>query len=93
MPPGNDKRIEALRTKRAQIDAELTRLHAQSRAEERKADTRRKILIGAIILQEMEAQLEIDAWVRKLLQERLRKDRDRTLFGLLPLPSAPDDIH
>lgn len=90
MAAGNDKRIEALQTKKAQIEAELARLRARTRTESRKADTRRKILIGAVVLQEMEARPEIDAWIRKLLAERLPKDRDRALFGIAPVEPAAE---
>lgn len=83
--PANDKRIESLQAKKAQIEAELARLRARSRTENRKADTRRKILIGAVVMQEMEARPEIDGWIRKLLDQRLTKDRDRALFGLNPV--------
>ena len=80
--PANDKRIESLQAKKAQIEAELARLRARSRTENRKADTRRKILVGAIVMQEMEARADIDGWIRKLLDERLTKTRDRELFEL-----------
>lgn len=94
MSDGKSNRIETLRARRAQIDARLSQLEARSRAEKRKEDTRRKILLGAILMQEMEARPETDAWARKLLAERLAKPRDRALFNLSPLsePSAVDVI-
>lgn len=89
MAPVHTKRVEALRSKRAQIDAQLAQLAARERSESRKVDTRRKILIGAVVLQEMENRPEINAWIRRLLDERLVKDRDRALFGLHPV-TKPD---
>jgi hypothetical protein len=51
----------------------------------RKADTRRKILIGAVVMQEMEKRQEFYLWVEGLLKERLKHPRDRALFGLQDL--------
>lgn len=89
MAKGKEKRIENLRAKRDQLDAEITRLQARSRVDARKADTRRKVLLGALVMQEMAAKPdEIGVWTNKLLAERLVRDRDRELFGLPPLPKA-----
>ena len=82
MRPTNDQRIVALRSRRAQIDEELARLEAKAKKEERKNDTRRKILIGAVILQEMGDKPEFDALVHTLLKQRLTRPNDRALFGL-----------
>lgn len=87
MRPTNEQRIEALRQRRAQLDAELSRLEAKARTETRKQDTRRKILIGAVILQEMKDRPEFDEWVTGLLRDRLKKPHDRDLFQLGPAPA------
>lgn len=91
MKPRNSERVEALRARKAQIEAEISRLQATARSKSRKADTRKKILIGALILQEMERRQDFDAWVRKLLAEGLTKNRDRALFDLPPLPPASEE--
>lgn len=91
MAPVNDKRLEALRTRRAQIEAELSRLEAKLKADNRKADTRKKILVGAVVLGEAANRPEIDRWLRKLLEQRLTKDRDRALFGLGPMTTVPEE--
>lgn len=90
MPAPNDQKIERLQTRKAQIEAELAKLRARGRVADRKADTRRKILIGAVALQEMESRADFDAWMRRLLRERLTKARDRALFDLPPLEPAND---
>jgi len=88
MRPTNEQREKLLLQRRAQIDAQLALLKARDKEKERKADTRRKILIGAVVMQEMEKNPETDGWVRGLLKSRLVKDRDRDLFGLVALPKA-----
>ncbi len=78
-----DERLEDLKRRRAALDAEVNRLQAKKRAEDRKADTRRKILLGAVVMQEIDAQPDkIGVWAKSLLSERLTKPRDRALFGL-----------
>jgi protein subunit release factor B len=89
MRPSTLDRIENLRARRAQLDAELSRLEAKTRSENRKMDTRRKILIGAIIMQEMEDDPEVDAHVKGLLEKRLSKPRDRSLFNLPASAHSP----
>lgn len=90
MRPKNNERLELLRQRRAAIDAELGRLLAKERTEKRKEDTRRKILLGAVVMQEMENHPdEIGAWAMKLLAARLTKPRDRALFDLPPLGDDP----
>lgn len=82
MSPSHEARIENLRSRRAQIDAEILRLHARDKTQSRKDDTRRKILIGALIMSEMEGRQDFNDWVRSLLARKLNKPRDRALFGL-----------
>lgn len=81
----NDHQLERLQARKAQLEADIARRQARARVEERKADTRRKILIGAVVMQEMKSNPYTEAWMLDLLAERLTKARDRALFGLRPL--------
>ncbi len=82
----NEERLENLRKKKAALDAEVNRLQAKKRVADRKADTRRKILLGAVVMQEMVSNPgKIGVWANELLAERLTKPRDRALFDLPPL--------
>jgi hypothetical protein len=54
------------------------------RTEERKKDTRRKILLGAVVFEGMAVNEKIAAWANRVLARRLTKPRDRALFGLPP---------
>ena len=56
------------------------RRHDSLRA--RKDDTRRKILIGAIVLAKVEQGVLAEAQVRQWLDGALRRADDRALFGL-----------
>ena len=80
-----DERITGLEEKLKQLRTRQQRIEARKRAllsrRERAADTRRKILVGAIVLAKVE-QGELDAGVlRGWLDAALTRDDDRRLFG------------
>lgn len=81
-----DERISALEDKLKQLKARQQRIDNRRRAFEsrkaRKADTRRKILLGAIVLARIEQgrlqKADVNAW----LDEALTRADDRALFDL-----------
>ncbi len=79
-----DDQIKALEDRRRKIDSQIARLHAAGRAEARKRDTRRKILAGAVVLNQADENEAARARLWKLLDQALVKDRDRELFNLGP---------
>lgn len=80
------KRIELLETKLKQLKAREQLVEARRRRLEsqraRKADTRRKILVGAIVLAKVEQGVVSESELREWLDGALRREDDRTLFGL-----------
>lgn len=87
-----DDRLEAARVKLQQLQALKHKKEAREKAklnkEERAKDTRRKVLLGALVL----ARVARGDWTKDnlddLTQELTRAD-DRELFGLSPL-DAPN---
>ena len=84
--PKLDERIATLQQQLQQLKARQQRITARQRALEskrsRKADTRRKILVGAIVLAKLD-QGEIDkAQLHRWLDEELTRPDDRALFDL-----------
>lgn len=74
------KRLEDLLKKREQINAQIQKARARQNAQERKEDTRRKILLGALV-KEMMANGELDeAMILKRLDGFLTREIDRKLF-------------
>ena len=55
-------------------------------ARERKRDTRRKILVGAMMLKLADQHHETKEFMVKHLDDFLEHPRDRTLFDLSPKP-------
>ena len=86
--PNLDERINDLETKLKALKVRQQRIEARARAlnrsRERKADTRRKILIGATILARIDRHeldhADLEAW----LDAHLTRDDDRALFELPP---------
>lgn len=80
-----DERITGLEEKLKQLRTRQQRIEARKRAllsrRARAADTRRKILVGAIVLAKVDqGELEADL-LRGWLDQVLTRDDDRRLFG------------
>jgi hypothetical protein len=84
--PTLDERIDTLEAKLRVLKVRQTRREARRRARDkeqlRRDDTRRKILVGALLLARVEQgrfpRDELVAW----LDDALTRDEDRKLFGL-----------
>ena len=87
--PGIDDRIADLERRLKQAKAlkqqQLARERAAEKKRQRSEETRRKILVGAVIL----AKVEHGEWPKERLREwidqALTRADDRALFGLLPV--------
>ena len=77
----------------SQLDAQRQALKARLIKEERAKDTRRKILLGALVLERISAQQDSDKplleWLHGALPGYLTRPDDKALFTEL-LKSAPD---
>jgi hypothetical protein len=81
-----DERIATLQTRLQQLKAQQQRVAARQKSMEsrrsRKADTRRKILIGAIVFARIEQGRFSEAELRGWVDEALTRPDDRALFDL-----------
>ena len=73
------KRLRQLKSR--QQDQEKRRVYALTKGD-RLADTRRKILVGAMVLQDAERDTQIRENIQARLNTYLTRDDDRALFGL-----------
>ena len=82
-----EKKIEAHLEKLKQLKAQKQAIEARERTkkqeQERKDDTRRKILLGSYLIKKMNANEANKEKILAELNEYLTEDRDRLLFGLL----------
>ncbi len=90
--PKLDERITALETRLKELKNRQQRVSARQRALEvrrsRKSDTRRKILVGAIVLAKVEAGELDEKRFRQWLDAALTRAEDRALFDLAPAAST-----
>ena len=81
------KQEERLKQLKAQKQAVLAREKKKATDQQRKEDTRRKILLGSYLLKKMENESNKEKILGEL-NEYLTEDRDRLLFGLQPISNA-----
>ena len=86
--PKLDERISVMEQRLKQLKARQQRAEARKRTldskKKRQADTRRKILVGAIILAQVERGEFSERELNELLDRWLDRDDDRALFNLEP---------
>lgn len=61
------------------LDAQKKKLQAKLSKQKRAKDTRRKILLGSLLMAHMQNE-RITSWVKKELPEFLTRDHDKELF-------------
>ena len=77
-------RIRQLEEQRARINAEIQRVRSRESQEERKRETRRKILAGAMVLDRVKRKDLSEKLFKADMERFLDRDQDRALFGLPP---------
>jgi len=81
MAPSTTQRLFAVNEQLKKLHADKRRLLAKQTKATRKADARRKILIGACVLSDE----QLRAIVLPLLDDQLKRADERALFDLPPL--------
>ena len=74
--------LDKLLAKEKLLKAKIQAAKSKEKVKERKLDTRRKILIGAMVLDGMKNNEEYKTKIIQNLDKYLTKNRDRVLFGL-----------
>jgi hypothetical protein len=77
-----DTKLRRLMEKRNAVIARIKQEQNKLKAGERKTDTRRKILAGAVVLEWAKRDSEFSARLMAELKRFLARDVDRALFGL-----------
>ncbi len=75
-------KLEQLKQQHAQLAERIKKETQKEKERERKDDTRRKILIGAMILDGMRNNAEYEQKILKNLDQYLTQEKDRKLFKL-----------
>lgn len=79
-------RLEKLKKQQEQLKARIQSLEAGQKTRERKKDTQRKILLGALVLEKLKRGDPVAESLRAELDGYLTRDHERALFELAPLP-------
>ena len=80
------ERLKKLLQKKEQAEKEIRLEQARIKKKERNDDTRRKILTGALVIEEAKKQAGVQKFLDGLRNRDLIRADDRALFGLAPLP-------
>ena len=83
-------RLQKLQQQQEALKAKIRREEQKLKSAQRKADTRRKILIGALVLKAAETDPQLKTRLDQLLHSLKRND-ERALFNLPPLPETQTD--
>jgi large subunit ribosomal protein L7/L12 len=88
-----DAKLTALDDKIARLKARKQKLLNRRKAEERKRDSQRKIVIGGTLMKHAELNPEFHAEMWRILDAHVDRPYDRELLGLAPGPqdnAAPE---
>ena len=86
-----EQRLAELKLKQDQIKARIQKENAKLQGEERKKDTRRKIIAGALALEHASTDSDFADALNRLLFRYVERDQDRALFNLPPRETQTGD--
>lgn len=89
------ERLEKLKAQKAQIEARLAKLEAAEKAKERKLDTRRKVILGGLVVKSINEGTmppAVAAWLRGQWSAIAERDRSILESTWSALPAAGRDV-
>ena len=90
MPKTDEERLAELEARKAQIEARMKAIQARKRERTRKADTRRKIILGSLLLDDAAHDPRAHQYLLALLR-RVQRPADRRAFEGWQPPAPPPD--
>ncbi len=84
-------RLQKLEQQKEKIQKKIALAKNRISAQDRKDDTRRKILTGAVLIEAAENDTNLKGTIDTLLNAKLTRNNDRALFDLPPLPGKSDN--
>ena len=85
-------KLEKLTLKREQLNAQIQAIKSKEASQKRKEDTRRKVLIGGVVMKLLRTGEMPQDRITKMLDKHLEKDADRVLFDLPEKPKTEEKI-
>ncbi len=83
-------RLQRLEQKKKQVDAKLQQERSKEAQKTRKTQTRKKILIGSVIMNQVKQGKLSQDWLDRILDLGLTKNCDRRVFGLPEHPTEEE---
>ncbi len=77
---GSKERLETLKQRKAKLEQEISALKARETVQERKEDTRLKVLVGAAMLADTKLNPSTVELVEEILQRAITAERDRAFL-------------
>jgi hypothetical protein len=77
-----EEALQDLEKKEAQLKARISKQRAKVRSADRKRDTRRKIIAGALALEHADKDPKFGEALKRLLEQHVTRPQDRQLFDL-----------
>lgn len=90
MADAQSKKAKLL-AQREKLDAEIKAIEAKERSQKRKDDTRRKIILGGLVMKAAESEPNIMGWLKTLASGDAVSAKDRDLLGLWFEEHAPEE--
>ena len=75
-------KIDTLTQKRDELNEQIKKIKSRESIKRRKEDTKRKILIGGVVIKMMKEGEMPEDRLNQILDKHLEKDSDRALFDL-----------
>jgi len=85
-------KLDKLIQQQEKLKAAIAKEKKKTLNQKRKEDTRKKILIGAVIVSEMTKDPQLEERVNQLLSDSLVRDDDRRLFDLPILEDSTEQL-
>jgi hypothetical protein len=76
-----EEQIAAVKARKDKASARLTVLQGKAKKEERKRDTRRKIIVGGMVIAAMEKSPALAARIGELLDGQVTRPHDREVIA------------
>ena len=83
-------RLDALKKKKEQLNAQIQKLENLEKSRSRKRDTRRKILIGSYFIDKANQEGTLFDLYQQM-DQYIKRNADRELFQLMPLVEEPEE--
>lgn len=78
----DEELLAELEAKKSQLDARIQKKRAAVRTRQRKLDTRRKIIAGALALEHASIDQAFGTALKRLIDQHVTRPDDRKLFDL-----------